>query len=82
MEVGDEDGVEVLLGEVVDHLGEIGKVLGVDGEGAVLVLVVDVEVEGVGGKVVGAETVGYACELGVGEVAIAGLLEAEAPERR
>ena len=30
---------------------------------------------------VGAEAVGDACELGVGEVAIAGLLEAEAPER-
>ena len=52
------DGVEVLGGEVVDHAGEVGEALGVDGEGAVLVLVVDVELDGVGGDLVGAQAVG------------------------
>ena len=82
VQVSDDDGVEVLFGEVVDHLGEAREVLCVDGEGAVLVLVVDVEIEGVGGEVVGAEAVGDFHELGLVHVAIAGLLKTKGPEGR
>ena len=80
VEVGDGDDVEVLGGKVGDHLGEVREGLGVYGEGAVVVLVVDVEVEGVGGDVVGAEGVGDGVDFGLRHIAVAGLLEAEGPE--
>ena len=65
VEVGDDDGVEVLVGEFVDHAGEVGEGGGVDGEGAVLVLVVDVEPDAVGGDLVAAEVGGDVFDLGL-----------------
>ena len=58
VEIGDGYDVEVFLGEFVEHVGEGGEGGGIDGEGAVLELIVDVEVEGVGGDLVFAEAVG------------------------
>ncbi len=82
MEVGDGDDVEVFFGQFIDHVGEGGEGSWIDGEGTVLELVVDVEVEGVGGDLVFAEAVGDSEDAGLGVVAVAGLLEAEAPEGR
>ena len=82
VEVGDEDGVEVLGGEAVEEAGEVGVVGGIDGEGAVLVLEVDIEPDGVGGNLVGAEAVGDFVDLGFWKVGVAGLLVAEGPKGR
>ena len=62
--------------------GKVGERLGIDGEGPVLELVVDVEIEHVGGDAVGAETVGDFTYLRLGSVAVARLLESERPQRR
>jgi hypothetical protein len=44
----------------------VGEGDGIDGEGPVLLLVVDIEVDGVGGNVVGAEAVGDLDDFGLG----------------
>ena len=82
MKVGDGDGVEMLGAQVGEQLRHVGESLGVDGEGTVLVLEIDVEPEGVRRDFVGAEAVGDLTDLGGGRVGVAALLKAEGPERR
>src|SRR4029453_406503 len=47
VQVRDEDGVNALRAKVQDHFFEGGKLVAVDGEGGVFVLVVDVKVDGI-----------------------------------
>ena len=83
VQVGDGDDVKVLSVRGRGSSGEkCGNCCRIDGEGAVLVLVVDVEIDGVGGDMVGAEAVGDLHDAGLGIVAVTRLLEAERPERR
>ena len=66
VQVGDEDGVQVLGGQLVDEPGEVREAIGVDGEGPVLVLVVDVQIDRVGGNLVRAQTRGDLLHLRAG----------------
>ncbi len=82
VKIGDGDGVEVLCAEIGEQLGHVGEGLGVDGEGTVPVLKIDVEPQGIGRDVVFAEAVGDFAQARLGRVAVAALLIAERPERR
>src|SRR5713226_133562 len=72
----------MLFVQIGDEPGEVRERLRIDGERAVLKLVVDVEVEDVGGNPVGAETVGDLARLRFRRVGVARLLKAESPQRR
>ena len=62
--------------------GKLGNVLGSTVKGRFLILVIDVEVDHVGGNSVGAKAIGDFSNLRFGRVAVARLLEAERPQRR
>ncbi len=82
VQVGDEDGAESLIAQVVDHGFEVGEARAIDGEGAVAVLVIDIEIDHVGGDVFIAEGLRDLADAGFRKIAVAGLLVAERPERR
>ena len=82
VEVGDGDEVQVLLAEIGNEAGKIGKGNRIDGEGTIAKLVIDVEVDGVGGNSVGTQAIGDGAQGRFRRVAVAGLLKAESPEWR
>src|SRR5271167_2705474 len=82
VQVGNGDGTEVLLAQIGNESGEVGESFAIDGEGAILELVVDVEVEDIGRYRVGAKTLGNLPHLRFRSVAVARLLEAKSPQRR
>ena len=82
MQVGDVDEMEMLLAQIGNESGKVRESFGIDGERSILVLVVDVEIEHVGGNLVGAQTVGDLPHLRFGSVAVARLLESKRPQRR
>ena len=82
VEVGDGDGVEALRAEVGDHLLEVREIFAIDGERRVALLVVDVEIDHVGGNFLFAKEAHDFTGARFGIVAVAALLVAEAPERR
>ena len=80
--VDDRDRPEALLGELGDQPGRVGVALGVPGEDAVAVHVLDVEVEAVAGDVALAELARQPEDLLGAGVAPARLVVAERPQRR
>ena len=82
MQVGDVDQMKMLFAQIGNQARKIRESFGIDGEGAILVLVVDVEVDHVGRNSVGAKTVGDFSNLRFGRVAVTRLLETESPQRR
>jgi hypothetical protein len=56
VQVGDQHGMKPLRGQVADHFFESRELGAVDGEGAVLVLIIDVQVDGIGGNFFVAES--------------------------
>src|SRR6266571_4157103 len=82
VQVGDRNRVKSFGAEVFDHLLESRKVLAVDGEGAIAVLVVDVEIDDVGRDLFLAEHFRNLADTRFGIVAVAALLIAEGPVRR
>src|SRR5579864_631943 len=74
--------MQMLFAQIRNKLREVGVGLGIDGEGAILDLVVDVKVEHVRGNSVVAQTSSDLASLRFRSVAVAGLLESERPQRR
>ena len=82
VQVGDRDQLDPLRLHVGDELRHVGEGLGVGGEGAVAVLIVDVEPDHVGRHAVGAQVARDLADFVGGHVAVARLLIAERPFRR
>src|SRR2546422_7997692 len=82
VQVGDRNRVKSLGAEVFDHLLESRKVLTVDGEGAIAVLIIDIQVDDVGRDLFLAERFRNLADTSFGIVAVAALLIAEGPVRR
>src|SRR5205085_617484 len=82
MQIRDGDELETLLAEVANHAFEVRESLAVDGERGIALLVIDVEVENVGGNFVFAESARDFQDPGLRKVAVPRLLETECPERR
>src|SRR5581483_1002156 len=72
----------MLLAQVGDESGEIGKGLRVDGEGPIAVLVVDVKVHSVRGNLIRAKPIGNFAHLRLRRVAVTRLLESKCPQGR
>ena len=82
VEVSDGDQMEMLLAEIGDQRGKIREGSWIDGEGPILVLVIDVQIKHVGRNLVRAKAVGDLPDFGFRSIAIARLLEAKRPEWR
>ena len=67
--------------KIRDHFLERRKIFAVDGEGRVTLLVVDVQINGVGGNFVLAQRLDDLASFRFGIIAVAALLVAERPER-
>src|ERR1700684_4222399 len=74
--------MKVLLAQIGNESGKVGKSSGIDRERTIPVLIVDVEINDVGGNPVGAEAIGDLLDLRFRSVAVARLLEAKRPQRR
>ena len=71
MEIGNCHDVEVFSLELGNHAGKIREGCCVDGEGAILDLIVDVEINNIGRNSVSAETIGDLPDLRFRTVAVA-----------
>src|SRR5207302_9135326 len=78
----DGDNLYTVLAKVLDHLLEMRKALAVDREQTVLFMVIDVEINHVGGNVSFTELAGDLAHARFRIVAIAALLVAERKQRR
>ena len=81
MQIGNRNGVEVLGGEFSNHAGEIWKVRLVDGEWPIVLLIVDVEVDGIDRDMIGAQAARHLQHSRLRVIAVAGLLVAQRPQR-
>ena len=79
VQVGDCDQMEMLLAEMRHQRRKVREGIGIDGEGPILVLVIDVKIKHVGRDLVRAKAVGDLPNFGFRSVAIARLLEAQSP---
>ncbi len=79
VQVGNCDQMKMLLAEIRHQPRKVREGFGIDGEGPILVLVVDVKIKHVGRDFVLAKAVGDLPDLGFRSVAIARLLEAKRP---
>ena len=77
MQIGNRDNMEVFALEVGQHLLKMRETLRVHGEGTMLLLEVDVQVDDIGGNLVGAQTGGNFAHASFGFVTEAGLLKAQ-----
>src|SRR5207245_10657499 len=82
MRIDDRDDVEPFLAQIGNHLRRIGKSLAVPREGFVIVLVVNVEPDRVGGSLAAAKVVGDESHFAFRVIAVAALVISEGPERR
>src|SRR3984957_14575550 len=80
MQICDGYQMEVFGFELSHHPGEIRELCAVDGEGEILVLNLDVEVDGIGRYFVSPQTVGNLKHSRLRIISVTGLLEAEGPE--
>src|SRR5664279_5018860 len=74
--------MKILLVKIRDQAGEMGKCDWVHGEGAILDLIVDVEVQSIRRNFVCPQTISYLAQLRFGRVRIPRLLISECPQRR
>ena len=79
VQVGDDNGVKTLSAKIGDHLFERGEVLAIDGEGRIVLLVIDVEVDDVSGNFLFTKSLDNLADAGLGIIAVAALLVAERP---
>ena len=82
MEIGNGDDFESFRTQVLDHALEIRESFSVHGEGPVVLLVVDIEVEDVGGNLALPELRGNFPNLRLRIVAVAALLKSQREQRR
>ena len=79
VQVGNCDQMEVLLAEIRHQRRKVREGIWIDGEGPILVLVIDVKIKHVGRDLVRAKAGGDLTNFGFRSVAIARLLEAKSP---
>src|SRR5277367_4119049 len=73
--------MKVLGFELGQHPGEIWKLLAIDGEGKILILKIDVQINGIGRDPVSPETISDLEHSRLQVITVAGLLETERPHR-
>src|ERR1700720_4601735 len=82
MQIRNDDGVEVLRFKLRDHSGKVREALAIYSEGTVLFLVVDIQINNVGGDMIRSQAV---CDLDHSRlrgVTVTRLLKPESPDRR
>ena len=79
VQVGNCDQMKMLLAEIRHQRRKVREGIWIDGEGPILVLVIDVKIKHVGRDLVCAKAVGDLPDFGFRSVAIARLLEAKSP---
>src|ERR1700747_1133336 len=82
MQIRNEDSVEVLRGELRDHSWKVRKPFAIYGERAVLLLVVNVQINNVGRDMIRSKTI---CDFDYSRlrcVTVPRLLKAKSPHRR
>ncbi len=77
MEIDDGNDLETIIREIAHHLFESRKAFSIDGEAAIFVFVIDVEVKHVAGDFSGAKFGGNVSHLFFRKIAVAGLLVSE-----
>ena len=81
VQVGDQDRVKALGAKIRNHFLEGGKVFAIDGEGGIALLIVNVQVDDIGGDFLVAQSFHNFADARLGIIAIAALLVTERPER-
>src|ERR1700722_13891613 len=82
MRIDDANSVETLRGEIVDHFLWIGKTLVVPRERLVVVLVVNIEPDHIGGNLLLSKCIGQQSDAGLRIIAVAALVVSQRPQRR
>ena len=82
VQVGDGDDLETIFAEVANHLFEVRKVFAIDGEGAVMILIINVEVNHIGGNFSLAEIASDFSHPRLRIITVTALLKSQRPERR
>src|SRR5260370_42438427 len=82
MQICDDDCVEVFRSKSCDHAWKIGKAILIYGEWTILLLVIDVQVDDVGGDVGRAQTICGFKHARLRREAVAGLLKPPTPQGR
>src|SRR5579859_5897437 len=82
MQVGDENRAHSLRAKIRNHLFEMRKILAIHGKGGVALLIVDVEINGIGGNLFITQRLDDLARPRFWVIAVAALLVAKRPERR
>ncbi len=82
MRIHDGDHAKMLRAQIRNHFLRVGKTLVIPGERLVVVLVMNIQPDDVGGNFLLAERVGHQPHAGFGIIAVTALVIAQRPERR